>query len=120
MLVLAQNGTLSSHDLAQRAQLEWGRVSKTVGQLLAKGLISRTPKPSDRRSVQISLTEKGSLVYGQVLPKVIAINRELLGVLSASQLEQLDVILSLLQHRADESLSPDELPKSQRRLGGRS
>jgi DNA-binding MarR family transcriptional regulator len=97
LLVLALNGNLSSFDLAQHAQLEWGLVSKAVGQLVAKELIFRQPKPNDRRSVLIGLTEKGVLVYQQVFPKVVNVNHNLLSVLSDTQLEQLDTILSLLQ-----------------------
>lgn len=119
LLVLAQHGAMSSSDLTRAAQLEWGLVSKSVGRLQTKGLISRTPKPNDRRSVLIELTEKGTLVYQQVFPKVIDINRTLLTVLSDAQLEQLDTILSLLQQRVDDPAWLDDLPKSQRRLGGR-
>ena len=86
---------------------------------MTKGLISRTPKPNDRRSVLIGLTEKGMQVYQQVFPKVVEVNRNLLSVLSDAQLEQLDTILCLLQLRADDPLALEELPKSQRRLGGR-
>jgi hypothetical protein len=58
-------------------------------------------------------------VYKQVFPKVIDINRTLLTVLSDSQLEQLDAIFLLLQQRADDPAWLHDLPKSQRRLGGR-
>jgi len=120
LLVLAQNGALSSSELAQAAQLEWGLVSKTVGRLQKKDLVTRTPKPNDRRSVLIEVTAKGMLVYQQVFPKVIDINRALLSVLSDSQRAQLDTILSLLQQRANNPAALEDLPKSQRRLGGRS
>lgn len=120
LLVLAQHGAMSSSELSQAAQLEWGLVSKTVGRLQSKNLVTRTPKPNDRRSVRIDLTDKGMLVYQQVFPKVIDINRALLAVLSESQLAELDTILSLLQQRADDPASLEDLPKSQRRLGGRS
>ncbi len=120
LLVLAQHGAMTSSELTQAAQLDWGLVSKTVGRLLRKDLVSRTPKPNDRRSVVIALTEKGFLVYQQVFPKVIDINRSLLAVLSDAQQAQLDTILSLLQQRAQDPALLEDLPKSQRRLGGRS
>ena len=92
-------GVLSS-ELAETAMLDRARTSRTLTRLADKKLVRREPKPSDRREVHVFLTDEGRRVYGEVLPRIAAIQRELLAPFSAAQREQLSELMDLLQAQA--------------------
>ncbi len=121
LALLAQNEGLLSSQLAERAQLDRARTSKAVTSLVAKKLLQREARAGDRRQALLSLTDEGRVLYDALLPLVFDINRELLAALPPSEVARLDASLSSLQQRADELLlSQTELPKADRRRGGRS
>lgn len=112
LALLAQGDGLMSSELAGRAQLDRARTSRAVTALAAKQLVSRNPRPGDRRSVMLSLTPAGRALFDALFPQVAAINRSLLGALDDAELERLDTALGTLQARAD------TLVQAQARLGG--
>ena len=104
-------GVLSS-ELAEHAMLDRARTSRTLTRLADKKLISRQPRPSDRREVHVFLTEEGRRVYRAIFPRVAAINRELASVLSPAERSQLDRVVHTLQTRVHDMVaaSKDALP----------
>ena len=112
LALLAQGDGLLSSELAGRAQLDRARTSRAVTALAAKQLVSRNPRPGDRRSVMLSLTPAGRALFDALFPQVAAINRSLLGALDDAELKRLDTALATLQARAD------TLVQAQERLGG--
>jgi DNA-binding MarR family transcriptional regulator len=117
--LLARDDGILSSQLAERAHLDRARTSRAVSGLVAKGLVRRTVRTGDRRAVALHLTEQGQAVNAALLPRVAAINRELLSVLSASELDLLDDLLLRLQAQAD-AMTPDaDGPKADRRRGRR-
>lgn len=114
---LAESGPLLSSELAERIGLEAPRTSKAISLLVQKRLVTRTPRPSDRRLVTIALTDAGQAVYASLFPETVRINRELLETLSEQHLEALDALLTRLQERARECLHQADLPKASRRHG---
>jgi DNA-binding MarR family transcriptional regulator len=112
LALLVQGDGLLSSELAGRAQLDRARTSRAVTALAAKQLVSRNPRPGDRRSVMLSLTPAGRALFDALFPQVAAINRSLLGALDDVELERLDTALATLQARAD------TLVQAQARLGG--
>ena len=112
LALLVQGDGLLSSELAGRAQLDRARTSRAVTALAAKQLVSRNPRPGDRRSVMLSLTPAGRALFDALFPQVAAINRSLLGALDDAELERLDTALGTLQARAD------TLVQAQARLGG--
>jgi len=117
-LLAHEEGVLSSQ-LAARAQLDRARTSRAVTSLVAKKLIRRTAGPADRREVQLRLTDAGRDLYARMFPLVLGINRELLSVLTPSQLRTIDRGLDALQPQAEAMLGRAQLPKAERRRGGR-
>lgn len=117
-LLAREDGILSSQ-LAERAQLDRARTSRAVSGLVVKGLARRAVRTGDRREVALHLTEQGVAVHAALLPRVIAINRELLAVLSESELVFLDDVLHRLQRKADAMVPGVDDPKADRRRGGR-
>ena len=122
LALLAQGDGLLSSELAGRAQLDRARTSRAVTALAAKQLVSRNPRPGDRRSVMVTLTPAGRALFDALFPQVAAINRSLLAVLDETELAGLDTALATLQARADTLVPAQERPGGPRadRRGGRS
>lgn len=91
---------LSPSALADRARLDRARTSRALGSLVAKGLVLRTAAPADRREAQLTLSSAGQQVYAALLPRIAAINRELLTILSDDEVQLLDGLLRRLTARA--------------------
>lgn len=119
LALLAQDEGLLSSQLATRAQLDRARTSRAITSLAGKKMVKRQPLPGDRRQVALLLTPQGRALYEAMFPLVTALNRELLQVLERPQIAQLDVALDALQARAEQLVASAELPKADRRRGGR-
>lgn len=117
--LLARDEGLLSSQLAERAQLDRARTSRAVSSLVAKKLLRRQVGEGDRRQARLALTPTGRALYEQMFPLVQRINRELLSPLSRPQLATLEHALGALQDKADGMVARAELPKADRRRGGR-
>ncbi|MFT3817502.1 MAG: MarR family transcriptional regulator [Rubrivivax sp.] len=118
IVALAQEGPMLSSALAERIRLDRGRTSLAVSALVRKGLLTRQPRPHDRRRVDLAPTAAAQAIYDALYPQVVAINRALLASLSPRELGQLDGLLQRLQAAADAALAGAVLPKANRREGG--
>lgn len=112
---LAQDGPMLSSALAARVHLERGRTSKAITDLAAKGLVTREPRPHDRRRIAIDLTDAARAIYAELFPEVARINSELLAALSDAEVDALDAVLRRLQARAERQFADAVLPKADRR-----
>jgi DNA-binding MarR family transcriptional regulator len=116
---LAQEKDLLSSELAERIQLERARTSRAITSLVAKKLVRRQAGASDRRQARVALTDKGRALHQQLFPLVCEINRGLLSPLSAQEALRLDATLAALQDQAEAMVQAAQLPKADRRRGGR-
>lgn len=116
---LAQEQELLSSELAERIQLDRARTSRAVSSLVAKKLVRRQVGAADRRHAHLALTEKGRALHRALFPLVCEINQSLLAPLSAEDVRHLDGMLEQLQSRATQLVDAAELPKADRRRGGR-
>ena len=98
---LADSEGTPSSALAERAALDRAHTSRAVSALVQKGLVVRTPRPGNRREVLLHLTERGRALYAALLPRVAAINQELLSVLSASEVATLELLVQRLRVQAE-------------------
>ena len=98
---LADSEGMPSSALAERAALDRAQTSRAVSALVQKGLVVRTPRPGNRREVLLHLTERGRALYAALLPRVAAINQELLSVLSASEVATLELLVQRLRAQAE-------------------
>jgi DNA-binding MarR family transcriptional regulator len=119
LALLARDQGLQSSQLAQRAQLDRARTSKAITSLVAKKLLARDVHPADRRQVRLALTAQGQALYDTMFPLVREINRELLAALADTDVAVLDAALDRMQARAEVLVAASELPKADRRRGGR-
>ena len=98
---LADSESMPSSALAERAALDRAQTSRAVSALVQKGLVVRTPRPGNRREVLLHLTERGRALYAALLPRVAAINQELLSVLSETEVATLDALVQRLRAQAE-------------------
>ncbi|HOB67048.1 MarR family transcriptional regulator [Ottowia sp.] len=111
MLAQLGRGTgVASSALAARAGLDRAQTSRAVGALVHKGLVARTPRRGDRREVLLDLTPAGRALYEALLPRVAAINRELLSVLDETQVAALDALLQRLRAQAERMAAAVDRP----------
>lgn len=115
---LAREPDLLSSELAERIRLDRARTSRAITSLVAKGLLRRQPG-ADRRQARLALTPRGRALHEQLFPLVSDINRGLLSSLRPEDVQRLDASLDAMQAQADRMLGAAELPKADRRRGGR-
>jgi DNA-binding MarR family transcriptional regulator len=58
-------GALTPRELADVERVQPPTMTKIVGKLEERGLVARTPHPTDRRQVILAPTEAGRIVYAQ-------------------------------------------------------
>jgi DNA-binding MarR family transcriptional regulator len=117
--LLAGAGATSASELAARAELDKSATSKAIGSLVKKGLVTRVPRPGDRRYIELALTARGRGLYQQILPLVQEVNRDLMSRLTDAEIGVLDRLLERIHQRAGEMLeSAPSLPRADRRRGG--
>jgi DNA-binding MarR family transcriptional regulator len=58
-------GALTPRELADVERVQPPTMTKIVGKLEERGLVARTPHPTDRRQVILAPTESGRMVYAQ-------------------------------------------------------
>lgn len=117
--LLAANGALSPSQLATRAHLERGRVSRLITELCGKKLVQRVSLAEDARRAEVTLSQAGMELYLELFPQSVAFSREVLAVLTPAECEAFDIALRKLT-RAAESLAASRpvAEKADRRHGG--
>lgn len=88
------NGAISLIELAQSLNMDKSAVSRTVDDLVKKGLIKREQDPRDRRYVVIELTEAGYGIHEQIEKNSMQQFSKLVAALSETEREY--VIAGLL------------------------
>lgn len=117
--LLAVEEPLTPTELSVRASLMPDRISRLFVSLLDKQLVLRTADTQDRRRVRIELTSKGRNLYDRMFPVSVDIHQSILSVLSASEIQTLDDVLSRLTDQARKLNSQDgRVDKADRRRGG--
>lgn len=63
-----QAGLVSTRDIQQRVDMHKSRVSRAAKKLEGSGYIIKRPHPTDRRIINLALTEKGHEIMGEISP----------------------------------------------------
>lgn len=77
LLDLLDHDGSSVKDIANRIQLDSPAVTGVIDRLLKENLVQRIEDPSDRRSLQILLTLKGSQLADEIVPMSIEFNKNI-------------------------------------------
>jgi DNA-binding MarR family transcriptional regulator len=87
---------LSPGQLVTQTLVTSGTMTNRVDRLAARGFVSRSPDPNDRRGVIVTLTDTGREAVDGALADLLRRERELLARLSAPEREGLSTLLRTL------------------------
>jgi DNA-binding MarR family transcriptional regulator len=87
---------LSAGRLVTQTLVTSGTMTNRIDRLAARGLVERHRDPTDRRGVQVRLTDAGRRHVDAALADLLARERDLLGDLTAPEAEQLATLLRRL------------------------
>jgi DNA-binding MarR family transcriptional regulator len=107
--IVGYYGPLSATEVCRHASLEPDKVTRAVDLLVGKGYVRRRQDPRDRRKVILSLSAKGRRVYDAIEEIRYEMEREMMGILSPSELDTLYAILDKLEARSNEIRDNDVL-----------
>ncbi|HUB97266.1 MAG TPA: MarR family transcriptional regulator, partial [Stellaceae bacterium] len=94
LAVLGRFGAMSANSVVERTAMDKVRVSRSVSRLLLLGFITRRTDPEDRRRAILDLTPAGLGVYRQIVPRALAVEEELLAVLTEEERTALEATLT--------------------------
>ena len=86
---LAEHATLTAAAIATFTGMEKSKVSRAVGRLETRGVLTWCTAAKDSRAKDLSLTDSGRELYRQVVPRVLAWEQQLLEGLSAAEYRDL-------------------------------
>lgn len=86
----------SASELSETCHEKPANLTRVCDELVARGLIERRPKPGDRRSVMISLSDAGRALIEQVIPQVSNMVGEATAGFTTEELRQLSSLYARL------------------------
>lgn len=96
LAILAHTPEMSQRELQERLRVQPGSMSEMLAKMEEQGLIQRTKDESDRRAMQVSLTEEGKKAFQQ---REMIPDTDLFSVLTEEERETLNGLLKkLLDH----------------------
>ena len=96
LMHLWSNDGMTQAQLARRIAIEQPTMVRTIDRMARDGLVTRSPDPSDRRAIRISLTERGSALRDQLVPLAAGVNRAATAALTADEVITLRRLLAKL------------------------
>lgn len=93
LVVLASRGPSSLGQVADSVGLHLSTASRTVDRMAGMGLIDRTARAADRRSLELTLSPDGERLVGRVLRRRRAALERVLGKLSERKARRLAAAL---------------------------
>lgn len=93
LAVIARFGPLSAGELGERTSSDPFRVVRAIDLLVKRGLITRTPDPSDRRRARLELTSAGRALYEEIEQGAIANEKFVRAGLTAQEIRLLESML---------------------------
>lgn len=103
--------TSTASKLGEACHEKPANLTRVCDELVARGLIARSPKPGDRRAVMISLTRAGAALIEQAIPDVSNTIAAAYSAISAAELRQLaDLNLRLIDSLQAMSVDAEGTP----------
>jgi len=100
MANVALRGSCSARELIEDVSMDKSLVSRSIQQLVGKGLLTARPNDADRRTSLLRLTAKGARTYANLLPKAQRRQATLLEDLDEQERHVLWIALQKLESKA--------------------
>jgi DNA-binding MarR family transcriptional regulator len=84
----------SVSDLSQTFDHDPGALSRSVNQLVEKGLLSYVPRTDDRRRISLQITDEGKRVFESLKERIHHATGAIRGTLSEEEFCQLEALLA--------------------------
>ncbi len=97
---VAERSGISQQEIGMRTRMDKVTVSRATIALAARGLISRSKNPLDRRSRCLMLTPAGRRLYAAIAPKALELERTVFGQFSAREIATLMSLLKRIDAAA--------------------
>lgn len=110
LIRLYEEGEMTQNVLTEKLGIQPGSASEVIGKLDAAGLIRRVPSETDRRTMDIQLTEKGRELAEEAAAKRQDRHQEMFSCLSAEEQETLLALLEKLSADWDSRYGAHEHP----------
>lgn len=94
LMILKEHRNITQRELTEYLGIQPGSASEVIGKLEAAGLITRTPNGTDRRTVDLHLTEAGESAAGEAYEKRQQRHEKMFSCLSE---EEKKTLLALLE-----------------------
>ena len=96
---LSQADAVSVREIHEQVDLDKSKVSRAASRLEAAGIISKRTSETDKRLVELSLTERGKAIMSELIPIARSYEAEILAELLPEDRAAFDRTLGLLQER---------------------
>jgi DNA-binding MarR family transcriptional regulator len=103
LMNLRDSPPMTCVELRQRMIYDSGAFTRLIDQLEERGLVRRHRLDSDRRAVEIQITDKGRALAEEYLPRIIGLQNKLLQGFSKEEADRLVDLLLTLNARLDET-----------------
>ena len=101
MVILSEHDDVSSREINKTNGMDKATITRALGRLIDKNLISRTRSKTDSRLIKLKLTAKGKRTFGQVEENALAWERELVRNIKLTDLNKLYAILDKIDANLD-------------------
>ena len=89
ILLIGQYDSLTAKQVAELTYMDKVKISRSVGRLADIGYVHREPSTTDKRAVELTLTQEGIDLYERITPLMKEWEENLLQRLTAEEREQL-------------------------------
>lgn len=110
LIVLDETGTITQRELTERLGIQPGSASEVISKLESAGLVMRSPSETDRRTADISLTEKGKEQAEEAKRQRFQRHKEMFSVLSDEEKSRLLVLLERINQDWETRYAQREAP----------
>ncbi len=102
LAILGEHSSMTQREMVAATAMDKVTVNRATTALASRSLIERAPNAADGRSHHLMLSVSGRDLYDQIVPEALAIRNELVEILTADELQLLEMMLGKLRRRAEQ------------------
>ena len=96
LFCLSRIEELTSQDVADMTGRPRNSISRAVHRMLEDGYLTRSPDPADGRQALLRITYEGQELHGQIVPRFLVREEQILCAIDSDERRQLDRLLAKL------------------------